>query len=76
MALLTVKGNLNKYFIHGIYLGNIIWVKCEINTKNNEEHCIYRYFECSNKYGGFVRPMYVKVGDFPEEDMEFSDDEM
>lgn len=29
-----------------------------------------------HRYGGFMRPADVEVGDFPEEGLDFSDDEM
>ena len=34
------------------------------------------YDECQNKYGAFVKVNAVKVGDYPEEEIDMSDDEM
>lgn len=41
--------------------------------KNNGTVGGKQYFECANNYGGFVNPMNVIVGDFPEEDYDLDE---
>lgn len=43
--------------------------------KNNGSVQDKRYFTCPPKYGGFVRPSQMEVGDFPEDDLGFDDDD-
>nr|XP_033332919.1 tubulin-folding cofactor B [Megalopta genalis] len=33
-----------------------------------------KYFECSSKYGGFIKPMHIKVGNFPEEEFDLNEE--
>lgn len=55
------------------------WVGVEYDEpvgKNNGTVQGKQYFACTSKHGAMVRPGSVTVGDYPEEDLFGSDDEM
>lgn len=51
--------------------GYFIGIKLDLPFGNNDgKHISIQYFTCLDKYGIFVRPDKIEVGDFPEEEDE------
>ncbi|KAL7288942.1 hypothetical protein TKK_0016905 [Trichogramma kaykai] len=65
-----------------MYLGNTEfksgwWVGVKYDEpfgKNNGSVAGKKYFECIDKYGGFVKPAHVVIGDFPEDDFDLDEE--
>ena len=59
-------------------IGNGHWIGVEYDDpvgKNDGSVKGSKFFECPPKFGGFLRPDKLQVGDFPEEDIFASDDD-
>jgi tubulin-folding cofactor B len=53
-------------------LGHGFWVGVKLDEPVGDSNGTVKgkqYFQCDDKFGVFVRPTYVKVGDFPPEDL-------